>query len=271
MAPQQDRRHLPSQTEVRCAWPVSQPRPSPATQGTNRGGGGRWTRFPIPNPQSPTRSATRSPPTLERTWTMLHVSAAATEPEPEPEPGSPPLPSGVASRPPSRLPPFRYPARTATACETGLAGRRESTWTRAVCMRTLPVVACRWRWDVFAPREEKKEVLQCAANATGPWLRWQDGRQRIGLEAAGPLRSLVASGGLHLSPCLKLTDFSCLRRLPPPPLAPKHSQSKPAFSIAAHLRPGKPAATTTTQARPQAAVEFFQSPPAEQRGPGPGP
>lgn len=61
MAPQQDRRHLPSQTEVRCAWPVSQPRPSPATQDTNRGGGGRWTRIPIPNPQHALRPDRRRP------------------------------------------------------------------------------------------------------------------------------------------------------------------------------------------------------------------
>lgn len=76
---------------------VSQPRPlPPANQDTNRGG---WTVDGGRDSQSPTCSGTRSPPTLERTWTMLHVSPPFTEPEPEPEPGSPPLPSGVASRP----------------------------------------------------------------------------------------------------------------------------------------------------------------------------
>lgn len=166
MAPQQDRRHLPSIRSAVCMATVSQPRPlPPANQDTNRGGwmvdGGR-------DSQSPTCSGTRSPPTLERTWTMLHVSPPLHRTGTGTGTGLTAFAQRRRLPPPSRLPPFRYPARTATACETGLAGRRESTWTRAVCMRTLPVVACRWRWDVFAPKEEKKEVLQCAANATAP-------------------------------------------------------------------------------------------------------
>lgn len=244
---------------------VSQPRPlPPANQDTNRGG---WTVDGGRDSQSP--NMLWDPISADLGTHMddaSRVSPPFTEPEPEPEPGSPPLPSGVASRP--------HPAYRLSGTQPGQRQpvRRDSQDGgnppgpgRFACVPCLSWLAGGGGMCSH-PRKKKKRCcnVPLMRRPLARMAGWQAEDRARGRWAT---QVMVASGGLHLSPCLKLTDFSCRRRLSPPwpQNIPNPSPPFPSPLICdpANLQRPRPR-------RPQAAVEFFQSPPADSiHGPGP--
>jgi hypothetical protein len=127
---------------------------------------------------------------------------------------------------------------------------------RFACVPCLSWLAGGW-WMCSRPRKKKKRCCNVPLMRR-PLARMARGQAMDRARGRWATRGVVAC----ISP-LVLSSPTSRAFAASPPLAPKTFASTPAFFIAAHLRPSKPAATT------QAAVEFFQSPPSGQHGPGP--
>lgn len=199
------------QTDVRCAWPVSQPRPSPANQDTN--GGGRWTGFPIPNTLCDPISADLGTHMDDAsrvcccdgtgTGTGLTAFAQRRRLSPSIPPTAFPVPS------PGQRQPVRRDSQD---------GGNPPGPGRFACVPCLSWLA--GGGGMCSHPAKKKKRCCNVPLMRRPLARMAGWQAKDRARGRWATQVVVASGGLHLSPCLKLTDFSCLRRLSPP-LGPK--------------------------------------------------